>query len=232
MYIGKTTQNTVRERIEQHKTDNIGYWASAHPHHIDFFEVFKEEDMNYIESYLIRKHTPPHNIIFADNSKMPPFQVIVDESIWISLEEFEAEQKRHQQHLKEVSTLTIQERLLKIEEANKDFQMKSQALLDRTSPLTLQCLQQILECEKNSERTIQLEKSKIEKTIYDAKTLTFAEVLLELQELGFFSRVPGTINKSENIFLFEKVAINGECITFTLSDNAHLLKPMFQKNDV
>ena len=78
VYIGKTSQLFVTNRLDQHKTDNVGVWASKTPHYIEFVELPREEDMTYLESYLIRKIKPKLNIVLFTHVA-PPFELTLDE---------------------------------------------------------------------------------------------------------------------------------------------------------
>ena len=76
VYIGKTQQLDVINRIDQHKTDNVGKWTQNNKFHIEFISVPREEDMNYIESFLIRKFQPKLNIVLSNNDK-PEFNIYI-----------------------------------------------------------------------------------------------------------------------------------------------------------
>ena len=93
VYVGKTSQLFVTNRLDQHKTDNVGIWASTTPHYIEFVELPREEDMTYLESYLIRKLKPRLNIILATQIA-PPFELQLDENKWKNLNEYLNEKEK------------------------------------------------------------------------------------------------------------------------------------------
>ena len=114
MYIGKTARLFVEERIKQHKDDAIGLWASNNEHYIEFIELPKEEDMNYIESYLIRKFMPKYNIIFADDSKLPPFEIIIDESLWKNYNNYINEKEDNERNIENITENNIRSNIVEL----------------------------------------------------------------------------------------------------------------------
>ena len=111
VYIGKTSQQYVTERISQHVNDPIGKWANNNKHFIDFIEVSREEDMNYIESYLIRKELPTFNTIFLDKNNPPPFELVIPNSVWIKIEDIKKYEASRKQKTQKIVHETISENL-------------------------------------------------------------------------------------------------------------------------
>ena len=88
MYIGKTLQITPRNRTSAHINDPIGKWASENEHTIEYLELPREEDMNYIESYLIRTYYPPCNTVFVDKNNPPPYKLNIPETDWKNIDDY------------------------------------------------------------------------------------------------------------------------------------------------
>ena len=107
MYIGKTARHYVEERIIQHIDDPIGKWAKSNDHYVEFLELPKEEDMNYIESYLIRQYLPPCNTIFASDTRLPPFEIFISEDKWLRLDEYIENKNKNRQEIEDISNKNI-----------------------------------------------------------------------------------------------------------------------------
>ena len=107
VYIGKTTKDNIKERLSAHIDDSVGKWASSHFHTIEFLEVEKEEDMNYLESYLIRRYLPRFNIRLIDEIHPPPFEIIIPENRWINIEHIKKYEKERSDKINKTVTKNI-----------------------------------------------------------------------------------------------------------------------------
>ena len=118
VYIGKTQQLDVINRIDQHKTDNVGKWTQNNKFHIEFISVPREEDMNYIESFLIRKFQPKLNIVLSNNDK-PEFNIYIPENLWINLDDYLTQKAE----INEKPKTIISENITQIAQANSEFKL-------------------------------------------------------------------------------------------------------------
>ena len=218
-YIGKTSQSTVRERINQHKTDRIGIWATNNKHHIDFIELPKEEDMNYIESYLIREHMPPWNVVFADVDKKPPFTIQIEETLWKNLEEYEKEQKEGKAKLEEKASLAIQERFLLLEAGEQDFNEKIAHLMHCTPKAIVEDLHYVLSFHDRQSK-IKITKQIIMDDWKENTEEKLQERLLNLLQFCIVSRIPGTLTDEKQIRLFAEIKLTEEDVVLQLGEYA------------
>lgn len=226
MYIGKTSQSTVRERINQHKTDAIGLWANANPHTIEFIELPKEEDMNYIESYLIREHVPPHNVIFADGSKKPPFTIHIDEGLWKDLEEYEKEELDKKEKIQETVVTNILERMKLLEQANTEFVQNVNQLMRDVSEDTKTDVKWLLS-HYDGHQDFFVRKDDIKTELSTHTDLEIIHRLLPLLNIKMTSKIAGVIGEAQRISLFDKILMTNTMIKFSLGDNAEQIIKYF-----
>ena len=128
VYIGKTQQLDVINRIDQHKTDNVGKWTQNNKFHIEFISVPREEDMNYIESFLIRKFQPKLNIVLSNNDK-PAFNIYIPENLWINLDDYLTQKAE----INEKPKTIISENITKIAQANSEFKLNVNKFIESLS---------------------------------------------------------------------------------------------------
>ena len=231
MYIGKTGRLTVEERINQHITDNIGVWAKNNPHTIEFIELPKEEDMNYIESYLIRKYTPKCNIMLMDGD-LPPFKIEIDENLWKSYEDYIEEKKHHNENMMKISQANVASNISEIMSANKEFDenlIRAIHNIDRTDKDFIRFLLTNYSAENG---VISLPKAAISMfyRIEKENNLAIDIIIKRLCNIQFYGKIRGTMGQKALTQLFVDITKDETKLTFYLGNNhqyfiKELIKP-------
>ena len=232
MYIGKTGRLTVEERIAQHKTDNIGLWASSNQHIIEFLELPKEEDMNYIESYLIRKYTPKHNIIFSDGSLLPPFKIEIDESLWKSYDEYIDNKKHHNENMMKISQANIASNVAEIMSANKEFDENLLHSIHNIDKIDKDFIRFLLSSYSVENGKIEIPKIAIAMfyKIDKDNNLAMDIIMKRLCNIQFYGKIRGTIGQKALTQLFSNITKDTSTLVFYLGNNhqyftKELIKP-------
>ena len=209
VYIGKTSQLFVTNRLDQHKTDNVGVWASRTPHYIEFVEVPREEDMTYLESYLIRKIKPRLNIVLFTHVA-PPFEIVLDESKWVNLDKYLSDKEK----AKTIQADVFANQIATIAESNMLFET---TIRDIVSDMTLN--------DKNFIKKIcfmnKLTLSRINISI-DGITKAYPELSIEdackrLVNFTRDSRIAGTASDIRKVGFFDEYEIRDEYIILHLN---------------
>ena len=204
VYIGKTSQLFVTNRLDQHKTDNVGIWASQTPHYIEFVEVPREEDMSYLESYLIRKIRPRLNIVLMAHTA-PPFELQLDESKWINLDKYLSDKEK----AKNSQSTIFANNVLLIQESNLLFQKTLKSIassMDATDKIFIKkiCLMNDL-CLPSCN----VSKNDIMRVFGDIEN-TCNRLIAYTTD----SRIAGTTSDIRKVGIFDQYEINEEAITF------------------
>lgn len=221
VYIGKTGRLSVEDRINQHKFDNIGNWCKTHKYYIEFLELPKEEDMNYIESYLIRKYTPECNIIFSDGSKLPPFDIIIDESLWKSYDTYMKERKEYSEKMMKIAQENIASNVSAIMKANAEFDNKLEQTIKNMHDKDKQFVKFLLSYNKTNSKIPQLSFNyfllfyKIDNTNINAVN----QIINRLKNVCFDSKMKGMVNQTSHICLFDDIYIKEDIIFFIFGEN-------------
>lgn len=163
VYIGKTEQLFVENRLNQHIDDNIGKYMKNNECTIEFITLPRKEDMDYIESYLIRKMTPICNTILV-NATAPPFEINIPESLWKNVDEYLEEQKNKNEKIKKMTTTTIQNNLMQMQELALQKENKVKKMIENMTDADKSFIKEIIKRRQGNTITIQI---KIVKTIYD-----------------------------------------------------------------
>ena len=231
MYIGKTGRLTVEERINQHITDNVGIWAKSNPHTIEFIELPKEEDMNYIESYLIRKHTPKCNIMLTDGD-LPPFKIEIDEKLWKSYEDYIEKKKHHNENMMKISQANIASNVAEIMSANKEFDenlIRSIHGIDKTDKDFIHFLLTSYSADNGAITLPRVAISMFYKIEKD-NDLAIDIIVKRLCNIQFYGKIRGTIGQKALTQLFSNITKDASTMVFYLGNNhqyftKELIKP-------
>lgn len=214
MYIGKTGQLFVTNRLDQHKTDNVGVWAEKNEHYIDFITLPREEDMTYLESYLIRKHKPQLNIVLMAQYE-PPFSIEIDESKWKKLDEYLKEKEMAKTLPSEIFINNIKA----IEESNNEFNKTVSQIASTISMKDRNFIKKICFINNLDKGFITIPKNHI---IFTFSTHNIEEVADRMISYGKETRISGTVNTIRRVAIFDKYEIKDENIVFTF--NAYFKK--------
>lgn len=221
VYIGKTGRLSVEDRLNQHTNDKIGMWCKTHSYYIEFLELPKEEDMNYIESYLIRKYVPKCNVIFADNSKMPPFDIQIDENLWKSYEKYLAEKKKYAENMIKISQDNIASNISAIIESNTEFDTNLNETINNISGLNKQfikflCIHYNMDLK---EMKIPFNSLLLFYKISENDCEKIGSIICDLQNIKFKSRLKGTVDTVCDIQLFKEICREKDNLIFKFGDN-------------
>lgn len=202
MYVGKTNQLFVTNRLEQHKTDNVGKWASNNEHYIEFIELPREEDMNYIESYLIRKHKPELNIILATQTA-PPFEIIIEPNQWINLDKYLKEIKEAKRKHIDIFTNNFEQ----AQESNEIFSQNIKKIIENISVKDRNFIKVICFSNDLTKDSINIAISDIYK-YYNINTLKEVETICNrFISYSKNSRIEGTLYDIKQIGFFDKFVL-------------------------
>ena len=230
VYIGKTLQTSVKDRIDQHVTDPVGVWASKNPHTIEFIELPREEDMNYIESYLIRKFVPKYNTILADASKSPPFEIIIDENLWKNLHNYLKEQAERSEKLQNLSKETISNNFLRLQQSEEEFNNEfNKHIKNRMSLSDFEFLKKVI-FPYASHKQIRIHKRYFYKLYNISTDEEMHEIFEKLLSYRFsISSKTSHEDKKEDYILFYKiVTISNDFVTFYLGENSQKIAKILQ----
>ena len=209
MYIGKTNQPFVTTRIDQHKTDNVGIWANNNKHYIEFIELPREEDMNYIESYLIRKEKPILNIVLSTQDA-PPFEILIKDSEWKNLKDFLQEQNE----IKTLPNKIFAKNIVLIQESNKLFSETINDIINRLSLQDKNFIKKL--CFSNDLNNPQFSISHLEfcKNYNITNILEINPICDRLISYTQKSRIEGTTTEINLVGIFNNYIINEKDILF------------------
>jgi hypothetical protein len=219
VYIGKTLQNSVKDRINQHITDPVGVWAKNNPHTIEFIELPREEDMDYIESYLIRKFVPKYNTILADASRVAPFEIIIDENLWKNLNDYLKEKIEQSEKLQGLSKETISSNFLRLQQNEENFNsLFNEKIKNRVTLTDLEFIKNLSSyLEKDGFANVP------KQHIYNLYNISTNEELREIFQrlISYKFSFEDTVNaKVEKFTLFCKIVTNSNnSVTFYLGEN-------------
>lgn len=204
VYIGKTSQLFVTNRLDQHKTDNVGIWASQTPHYIEFVEVPREEDMSYLESYLIRKIRPRLNIVLMAHTA-PPFELQLDENKWINLDKYLSDKEK----AKNSQSTIFANNVLLIQESNTLFQQTINNIVLAMSNVDKNFIKKI--CLMND---LYLPTCNVSQDIILKTFGNIEETCNRLVSYTTDSRIAGTITDIRKVGIFDRYEIGEDTVTF------------------
>lgn len=231
MYIGKTGRISVEDRLNQHKTDAIGMWCKDHPFYIEFLELPKEEDMNYIESYLIRKYTPKCNTIFADNTKLPPFEIVINENLWKSYDKYIEEKKNYAENMMKISQENISSNISAIIKSNEEFEENIKNITNGLTQYDKYFLSFLKERKQPNQETISIPYKYIfwMYKIKENDTESLNKIIKKLLNIKYEGKLPGTINTHTTIELFKEIYRDNDVLIFTFGKNyQYILNKLLQ----
>jgi excinuclease UvrABC nuclease subunit len=217
MYIGKTNQLFVTNRIDQHKTDNVGIWANKNEHYIEFIELPREDDMNYLESYLIRKYKPKLNIVLSSQDS-PPFELLINENQWKNLEKYLKEKEDIIKKPMEI----FSSKILGVQESNRIFAQHIENIVKEMSLKDKHFIKRICFCSDLSKSSVSVSLKDIS-GYYNIVSISDIQIICNrfisyTQE----SRIVGTYKEIKKIGFFNDYIIKEENIIF--SSNPYLKK--------
>lgn len=197
VYIGKTQRLSVTDRLKQHKDDNVGKWTATHDYYIDFIILPTEEDMNYLESYLIRQLRPELNIMLI-NSGAPPFSLNIPESSWIKLDDY----YKNKEKIKELPKTLISNNIIAINESNRIFNSNVDKFIKNLLHKDKMFIKQTFFLHTINTKVISADKKDFTK-IY-GEDVNIEEVANRLIGYNFESRVLGRPNSIDTIGVFDE----------------------------
>lgn len=206
VYIGKTSQLFVTDRLDQHKTDNVGIWASTTPHYIEFVELPREEDMTYLESYLIRKIKPRLNIVLFTHVA-PPFEIALDECKWINLSTYLQEKEK----AKTIQADVFANQIALVKESNEIFDRTINGIVDSINRKDKNFIKKICFMSNLSTGKVYANKKDVQKT-YEEENVE--DVCKRFVSYTTSSRIAGTVGDIKNVGIFDKYEIESDNIVF------------------
>lgn len=228
VYIGKTLQTSVKDRINQHVTDPVGVWANKNPHIIEFIELPREEDMDYIESYLIRKYVPKYNTILADISKAPPFEIIIKEDLWKNLDDYLKEQTKRSEELQNLSKETISNNFIRLQQIEQEFNSKfNKTIKERIPLIDIEFIKQINVLSINNQTTVS--SNFIFKFYGISNNEELHNIFKRLLSYRFLVTSKTSFDNKELFAIFDKIVTNSNnFVTFSFGENSQKITKILQ----
>ena len=212
MYIGKTQQLFVTNRLEQHKSDNVGSWAAKNVHYIEFLELPTKEDMDYLESYLIRKHKPELNIALTSQDA-PPFEITITKNRWKNLNDYLIEKQKAKQKPMEIFSKNIKA----VEESNRIFNETIDNIINQTTSIDCLFLRYIRLINDLTDDTFVIPTWYIQRHYHVYSIEEVRTICKRLVSYSQRSRIEGTINDIRNVGFFDSCIVEEGRVTFVLN---------------
>jgi hypothetical protein len=209
VYIGKTSQLFVTNRLDQHKTDNVGVWASKTPHYIEFVELPREEDMTYLESYLIRKIKPRLNIVLFTHVA-PPFELALDENKWMNLDKYLADKEK----AKTIQADIFASQVATIAESNMLFETTIRDIISEMTMNDKNFIKKICFMNKLTLSRINISIEGIAKAYPE---LSIEDACKRIVGFTRNSRIAGTVSDIRKVGFFDEYEIRDEYIILHLN---------------